>query len=1375
MNKYIVFLFGFVLYLTVFPLKSFAGDRFVPVSLKRYFNNSGSFYQGYSFPKEKFTPEMVVAGIPFKIETVSGKNNRLGEFGFRAWDNTGIVGMVRIPKGNYIYAYFLCCGDTDPEKENKIYVNSGQYDLSWFHSLKVPAYNDKEGNRDTIGYLEFPYMYKDGKKVKESGRLWVQRVPLCGDNFLQIPRWGEMPGLKSGVHTFAITLERAPLQLKVYPHKEKKTHPYPAKYNFEMVGDEFNVFVAKEGEKPNFKIKIVNQEAKKYKATLYYKIEDVNGKIIEKKLYISINPNSSRELFIFPPVKKFGCYFIRYKLVSNNIVMATHYDTFAYIPHRLKPNKRFVGFRSRYIGTIGNSSIRGKNPRSLYKGSRSAPDELEFGRLEGVSTGTIENGRDKKGGYIIEKRILPGEERTWTAFGGHNLLILRQAFETCLSDYFDIFFYESCCLPCPPEDPNGLWAFGVCEKLPEIFYKYGYKKPHTCVQMIPSPIGEPAQGITWADWWGNTEVCNGKYWPRALLYGMKNGIERFTFGDYPFIPNRGWSPGWKTRRASAWGFIRSHRPSPGYIAVGVIIDKLGNSEYYGEIPAGMGKYVLAFKDRLTKEIKLACWTVNSIPEQITLNSKAKKLSLTDMSWNSKTLYPKNGKLILTLSNSPVILEGIDKLLLSQVIKQKPYPEYHPVKKNIEEKGIYLSIGSKHKKDETIGRVVRRITAGELQKLYYVTVNNLNEKSYDLQLEIIPPEGWEVYPRKKSISLGAAKGKKIAQVTQDFSLQVPFDAKPGGYKIKAELKNRGRVIDRVYLYDILLESPIKINYLVKSFSPGNKIEVSVVNPKDKPADYQLSLSCPDLTFKKPVINLKMRGKETITTSFIIASRKPVKYNRYRVTAELKDKSTGKIATLSKPLSCRLIVRAEKPVKIDGCMDDWEDAYPVNLTYPMPIAGRQWKKVDSNYCPDVGKGKKTGYAGIMSRYYGGYTGYGGSIYFKYDDKYFYGFLDIKDSSVFGMEQGRIDPVCGLVDYGDSQIIMFDIDNNGVITSDEYAFMLFPFGPIHSYIGEESDPYPVIIPVTIWLKELTTPLPENFDLNSIEIASKMVKDKSGKETGYRIEFSIPLEKIGLTPERISSGISLQLQSTDVTDDGVLQSWLWNNPTKENFLGTMKYRFLETVPAYTCYKTKDEIKIDGNLSEKSWRKAKSVWLVDYKTAKKPYNKTNVKMLYDDKYLYIAFKCYDIDIWATMKNKDDDLWKEEVVEVFIDDDGDGKNYLEIEVNPLNTIWDGKISDPKTYKVKKAKKYNSGVITAVKVKGTINNRKDKDEYWIVEMAIPFNNFTKVKNIRQKENVWRVNFCRCDGKVSLKNREYTAWSPTYGIFQNPERFGKVVFK
>ena len=109
-----------------------------------------------------------------------------------------------------------------------------------------------------------------------------------------------------------------------------------------------------------------------------------------------------------------------------------------------------------------------------------------------------------------------------------------------------------------------------------------------------------------------------------------------------------------------------------------------------------------------------------------------------------------------------------------------------------------------------------------------------------------------------------------------------------------------------------------------------------------------------------------------------------------------------------------------------MDDWEDAYPVNLTYPMPIAGRQWKKVASNYCPDVGAGKKTGYAGILSRYYGRYTGYGGSIYFKYDDKYFYGFLDIKDSSVFGMEQGRIDPVCGLVDYGDSQIIMFDIDN-------------------------------------------------------------------------------------------------------------------------------------------------------------------------------------------------------------------------------------------------------------------------------------------------------------------------------------------------------------
>lgn len=33
-------------------------------------------------------------------------------------------------------------------------------------------------------------------------------------------------------------------------------------------------------------------------------------------------------------------------------------------------------------------------------------------------------------------------------------------------------------------------------------------------------------------------------------------------------------------------------------------------------------------------------------------------------------------------------------------------------------------------------------------------------------------------------------------------------------------------------------------------------------------------------------------------------------------------------------------------------------------------------------------------------------------------------------------------------------------------------------------------------------------------------------------------------------------------------------------------------------------------------------------------------------------------------------LWDEEVVEAFIDDNGDGIGYVEIEINPLNTLLD---------------------------------------------------------------------------------------------------------
>lgn len=45
---------------------------------------------------------------------------------------------------------------------------------------------------------------------------------------------------------------------------------------------------------------------------------------------------------------------------------------------------------------------------------------------------------------------------------------------------------------------------------------------------------------------------------------------------------------------------------------------------------------------------------------------------------------------------------------------------------------------------------------------------------------------------------------------------------------------------------------------------------------------------------------------------------------------------------------------------------------------------------------------------------------------------------------------------------------------------------------------------------------------------------------------------------------------------------------------------------------------------------------------------KTEARVLYDEAYLYFSFRCTDDNIWSTMKQRDEPLWHEEVVEVFL-------------------------------------------------------------------------------------------------------------------------------
>src|SRR5262249_49633066 len=104
------------------------------------------------------------------------------------------------------------------------------------------------------------------------------------------------------------------------------------------------------------------------------------------------------------------------------------------------------------------------------------------------------------------------------------------------------------------------------------------------------------------------------------------------------------------------------------------------------------------------------------------------------------------------------------------------------------------------------------------------------------------------------------------------------------------------------------------------------------------------------------------------------------------------------------------------------------------------------------------------------------------------------------------------------------------------------------------------------------------------------------------------------------------------------------------------------EKLPEYHLHKTAKPPVIDGLLNDKVWAQAEPVELRGSFDGRPTTVKTVARLLYDDAYLYVSFDCEDPDVWGTMMKRDDPIYNEEVVEIFIDADGDGRTDNEIDV-----------------------------------------------------------------------------------------------------------------
>ncbi len=213
---------------------------------------------------------------------------------------------------------------------------------------------------------------------------------------------------------------------------------------------------------------------------------------------------------------------------------------------------------------------------------------------------------------------------------------------------------------------------------------------------------------------------------------------------------------------------------------------------------------------------------------------------------------------------------------------------------------------------------------------------------------------------------------------------------------------------------------------------------------------------------------------------------------------------------------------------------------------------------------------------------------------------------------------------------------------------------------------------------------------------------------------------------------------------------------------------------PAYICRRTAGPLSLDGTLNDPAWEQAEAVALVQAASGAPPRQATAARLLWDDRYLYIGFRCQDTRIYATMRERGMHLWEEEVVEVFLDDDADDYSYAEFEVNPLNATLE-------LYIMKRGEVWKQlwdwqspGMRTAVHVDGDPTDPDSSDRDWTAEIALPWEDFCTAPHLPpQVGDRWRMNLYRIDR--SPDGDEYSAWSPPgRNAFHTPERFGWLYF-
>ena len=104
-----------------------------------------------------------------------------------------------------------------------------------------------------------------------------------------------------------------------------------------------------------------------------------------------------------------------------------------------------------------------------------------------------------------------------------------------------------------------------------------------------------------------------------------------------------------------------------------------------------------------------------------------------------------------------------------------------------------------------------------------------------------------------------------------------------------------------------------------------------------------------------------------------------------------------------------------------------------------------------------------------------------------------------------------------------------------------------------------------------------------------------------------------------------------------------------------------------------------------------------------------------------------------------------------------------MEFNALNTLFDLFLNKPYRNFGNAMFGWNSGLQSAVKIQGTLNNPNDVDTGWTIEIALPYKAISLGNDVQvpREGQLWRINFSRVEWDTKVLDGKYIKLKDTAG--------------